>query len=254
MRSIGKDGLHRGGRLPNDTGGPRAVQQLPREMQNGMVEEKPEGLTMVLQVRWHMPRSGFQLAQAAVVFLLSIQNALANDPAGAVEDLEGTATAVAGETSRPLHSGAEVFIGDNLKTGPASIAVLQLGKRTKLKLGAQANIRIDRYLADAGGEIDLLSGGIFFERTGKPASDILGVKSAYGLIAVRGTRFFAGPSNGKFGVFVEHGRVDVTAGGTTVSVGARQGTDIAAPGQAPSPPASWKTSRIHAIKELFKRQ
>ena len=72
------------------------------------------------------------------------------------------------------------------------------------------------------------------------------IRSSYGLIAVRGTKFFAGPSNGVFGVFVVHGSVDVTAAGKTVKVDRGFGTNIAKPGDPPTDPAAWKPPRIRA--------
>ena len=72
------------------------------------------------------------------------------------------------------------------------------------------------------------------------------MRSLFGLIAIRGTRVFAGPSNGVFGVFVVHGSVDVTAAGKTVKVDRGFGTNIAKPGDPPTDPAAWKPPRIRA--------
>ena len=52
-------------------------------------------------------------------------------------------------------------------------------------------------------------------------------RSPFALIAVRGTLFFAGPSNGVFGVFVGRGFVEVTGGDRTV---------VIRPGLAPTLP------------------
>jgi hypothetical protein len=54
----------------------------------------------------------------------------------------------------------------------------------------------------------------------------LRVRSPYGLMAVRGTTFFAGPSNDVFGVFVARGVVAVTGGGRTVVLRLGLGTNI----------------------------
>jgi ferric-dicitrate binding protein FerR (iron transport regulator) len=75
------------------------------------------------------------------------------------------------------------------------------------------------------------------------------IQTSFGLIAVRGTRFFAGQSAGVFGVFVERGRVAVSAAGTEVLVRAGQGTNIAHPGDAPTPAAPWGGARIRAALE-----
>ena len=123
---------------------------------------------------------------------------------------------------------------------------MRLGRDTTLKLGERAQLTIDRYLVDAGGEINLGSGGMLFERPARSTPSKVQIRSTFGLIAVRGTRFFAGPSNDVFGVFVEQGRVTVSAAGKSVTVRAGQGTNIARPGAAPTAPAPWKEPRIRA--------
>jgi len=74
----------------------------------------------------------------------------------------------------------------------------------------------------------------------------LTVRSRFGLIAVRGTKFFAGPSKGVFGIFVERGEVQVTAAGVSRSLKAGDGVDIAKPGQPPSEVKQWGKPRIEA--------
>ena len=61
---------------------------------------------------------------------------------------------------------------------------------------------------------------------------------------MRGTRFFAGPIDGVFGIFVARGAVDVTAGGKTVRLKQGEGTDIARQGDAPGPVKMWGPPKI----------
>lgn len=168
----------------------------------------------------------------------------AAEAAGIVEALAGKAQAWVGGISRDLTAKAPVFVGDLVKTATDTRTTLKLGDRTTIKLGATTSLRIDRYLMDAGGEIDLGEGAMQFERTGKPASTELKFKSAYGLIAVRGTRFWAGMSRGVFGVLVGTGAVAVTGASKTVVVRAQQGTDIARPGAEPTDPRPWPGDRV----------
>jgi hypothetical protein len=121
-----------------------------------------------------------------------------------------------------------------------------LGKATKVKLGAQARFRIDKFVINAGGTLDLEPGPMMIDRGDAARKETLQVRSPFGLIAVRGTEFFAGPSNGVFGVFVRHGAVAVTGAGKTVRLGVGQGTDVAKPGMAPTPPKTWGAARIQA--------
>lgn len=180
------------------------------------------------------------------VFVLPVNAA---EEAGNVRQINGTATAITGTVVRPLQMQGAVFVDDMVATGPKTRLGINLGSRTTLTLGADTSIKIDRYIRDAGGEINLGQGTIVFERKGKPAATELTVRSPYGLIAVRGTRFYAGKmADGRFGVLVGTGRVVVSGGSTSVSVRAGQGTFIAGPGEKPTPPQAWSWSRIREIK------
>jgi ferric-dicitrate binding protein FerR (iron transport regulator) len=172
--------------------------------------------------------------------------AQSSEQAGLIEDVNGQGFAEAGLARRALAREAPVFIADRVRTAEASRLTLQLGRRTRVRLGELARLTIDRYLVDAGGEITLEAGAMLFDRpSGAPPSP-LQVRSSFGLIAVRGTRFFAGPSGGVFGVFVQRGRVVVAGGGQQVELQQGQGTDLRYPGAAPSPPKTWGDGRIKA--------
>jgi len=168
--------------------------------------------------------------------------------AGRVEDMKGEAFAQAAAARRSLAMNAPVFMADQVATGSASRITMQLGDHTRVRLGEQARLTIDRYLVEAGGELTLHSGPMIFDRPPGSAPVPVQVRSSFGLIAVRGTRFFAGPSNNVFGVFVERGRVAVTAARQTVVLLPEQGTDIPRPGAPPSPPRIWGPLRIQAAQ------
>src|SRR5262249_56546611 len=117
---------------------------------------------------------------------------------GSVEDVKGDAFAELDTTRRTLDPAAPVFLGDEVATGIASRLGMRLGRDTMVRLGEQARLKIDRFLVDAGGDMTLRSGPLLFDqpRGGAPAA--VQIPSAFALIAVRGTQFFAGPSNGRF--------------------------------------------------------
>ena len=71
-------------------------------------------------------------------------------------------------------------------------------------------------LASEAGGFELQAGPLLLEHDENGPSIGSTVQSPYALIAVRGTRFFAGPSNDVFGVFVATGRVSVQAAGQSV--------------------------------------
>jgi hypothetical protein len=192
-------------------------------------------------------RSFIGLGAAALALLMSRPaSAQRAEQAGLVEEINGQGFAEAGAARRALAREAPVFIADRVRTGDASRLTMQLGRRTRVRLGEQARITIDRYLVDAGGEITLESGAMLFDRRSGSTPAPVQVRSPFGLIAVRGTRFFAGPSGGVFGVFVQRGRVVVAGGGQQVVLRSGEGTDIRYPGAAPTPPRAWGEPRIRA--------
>jgi ferric-dicitrate binding protein FerR (iron transport regulator) len=166
--------------------------------------------------------------------------------AGTVEDVKGEAFAEAAAVRRALDRAAPLFLGDTVGTGVESRLGMRLGRDTTIRLGEKARLKIDRFLVNAGGDVTLQSGPLLFD--GPPGSGPapMRIRSPFALIAVRGTRFFAGPSNGRFGVFVERGSVAVIAAGQRVVLHDGEGTDVASPGARPTPVRRWQPPRIQA--------
>jgi ferric-dicitrate binding protein FerR (iron transport regulator) len=164
-------------------------------------------------------------------------------PAGSVLAVEGRGFAEAGAVWRELSAKSNVFIGDLVGTGISSRLAMQLGASTLVRLGPEARVQIDSFIVNAGGVLDLQSGAMLFDGPPQQSRGI-SVRSPFALIAVRGTRFFAGPSRGVFGVFVARGRVRVTAGGRRVELAQGMGTNIASPGMPPTDPTAWGGERI----------
>lgn len=164
--------------------------------------------------------------------------------AGSVEGVVGEGFAEAGLARRPLARDLPVFIAERVSTGEGSRLGLHLGTRTRVRLGERTRLVIDRYLVDAGGDLVLESGAMLFDGPRAPSG--VQIRSPFGLIAVRGTRFFAGPSAGVFGVFVARGAVTVSGGGRSVIVRQGEGTNLRFPGDTPSPPTRWGEPRVRA--------
>ncbi|HEY5796464.1 MAG TPA: FecR family protein [Bosea sp. (in: a-proteobacteria)] len=167
-------------------------------------------------------------------------------PAGLVTDLRGDAIAELRDARRRLQADGPVFVGDRVETGDGARAGFRLGRATELRLGEKARITIDRFIVDAGGTITLGAGALLVDKAPGSEAGRIRVRSSYGLIAVRGTRFFAGPSNGVFSVFVIRGQVAVRASGREVVLAAGEGTDIARRGAGPTSARIWGEARIRA--------
>ena len=175
---------------------------------------------------------------------LAARAASAVEPAGAVDTSRGECYAQTSGMRRALAAAAELFIGDTVATGEQSALSLHLGTATQVKLGAEARLRIDRFVVNAGGLLVLESGGMVYDHDPKGDQGDVAIRVPFGLVAVRGTRFFAGPSNGVFGVFVERGEVMVVGVNTAVTVTSGFGSDLAAAGAEPTMPHQWGAARI----------
>jgi ferric-dicitrate binding protein FerR (iron transport regulator) len=184
----------------------------------------------------------------SIVFLswYCSQTALSAEPKaiGIVAELTGRALAELNETRRSLDFNSSVFLGDTLRTAEDSRLAVLLAEKTRLRLGAKTTVTVDKFVADAGGELSLGSGALLIEAPVNSLPKGMTVESPFALIAVRGTVFFAGPINGVFGVFVKSGSLDVTAAGRMVRLRKGQGTDIAKVGDPPGPVKQWGKAKI----------
>lgn len=175
---------------------------------------------------------------------IGIRATQANSIIGKAVEITGDVTRKQADRLEGLKAGASLMDHDFVATGKESFAELALGEDTSLLLGSETELLIDTFIAGQGGTIELGTGQMVFDRPEGLAKIDLTMRTAFGMIGVRGTKFFAGPSRGVFGVFVEHGLVEVSGGGVTRQVGRGQGVDIAAPGAAPSEVARWGEARI----------
>ena len=191
-------------------------------------------------------RSLMRLVGLGLVALSGTGKAFARERAGAVDEVRGEAFAQAQDERRKLETAAPLFIADEVSTGEASRAALHLGKDTTVHLGELARFTIDHFFENAGGELTLASGALLFDERARAKPRSVRIRSPFALIAVRGTRFFAGPSADVFGVFVERGSVAVSSSGRRVVLGEGEGTNIAHPGDAPTAPVRWGKPRIDA--------
>lgn len=169
----------------------------------------------------------------------------AADPIGTTRSLTGEAQLRRAGQAAALHVADALMEGDEVATLAASTAGLELFSATQIALGPEARFTIDRFAADLGGVVTV-GGAMVFDRPDDLPKLDLTVESTFAQIGVRGTRFFAGPSKGVYGIFVARGAVEVRAGGETRRLGPGDGVDIASPGAVPSPVAQWKAPRIAA--------
>lgn len=169
----------------------------------------------------------------------------AEEPVGEVASSLGAAYLSRSDGNIGAAKGVTVLLDDTALTGEAARLDLLLGHATRLRLGANASLKIDKFVAGRDAKLTLDSGPLVVER-GKGAEPVFEVKTPYALLAARGTEFFAGPSKGVFGVFVKSGLLDVKTLHGSVRLKAGEGTDFAIRGDPPSPVKKWGRPRVEA--------
>ena len=183
-------------------------------------------------------------ALALALGLLSRPAMAAQQFIGKASNIRGRVVARRIKDTLSLKSGAGLLLKDSVETEAESFARLDLAGRTRVHLGSRTRLLIDRFVAETGGILELGEGAMLLDRPSKRPKIDLVIRSRFGLIAVRGTRFFAGPSKGVFGVFVARGAVDVEAAGVTRRLTAGDGVDIPAEGEPPGEVKKWGKARI----------
>jgi hypothetical protein len=192
-----------------------------------------------------LSRRLFIAGSALALTGIGLRATQANSIIGKAVEITGDVTRKQANHLEGLKAGASLMDHDFVTTGKESFAELALGDDTSLLLGSETELLIDTFIAGQGGTIELGTGQMVFDRPEGLGKIDLTMRTAFGMIGVRGTKFFAGPSrNAAFAVFVEHGRVEVTGAGVTKSVSGGDGVEIRAPGEAPGDVVKWGEARI----------
>ena len=176
------------------------------------------------------------LAGAAAALLPVARPASAAEAIGTVTTLRGSATALRKADLLDLSIGADLMLKDLVKTAESSSTTLLFGDHTSIRLGDRTELMIDSFLLNTQGSFDLMQGAMVFERPEDAPKIPVTIKTVFGQLGVRGTRFF--------GVFVERGLLEVSAAGVERRLQAGEGIDIPEPGSAPGQVTRWAPDRI----------
>ena len=164
-------------------------------------------------------------ATAAGAGFLAIVFFFASPLGAAAAESVGTITKVQGSTT-PAANGTPVHMNDRLRTGANARLEVTFNDNSKLTLGENANVAIDRYVYNptkSSGELALNAtrGALRFAGGGieKLQKKTVTVSTPVAAMAVRGTDFWAGPIDGQYGVLLLKGNVRVSnrAGAVTLN-------------------------------------
>jgi hypothetical protein len=132
---------------------------------------------------------------AALICLGLSTPLIAGDVTGLVVASRGTVIATMNGDSRELQQGNEVFVEDEILTGPKSFAVMQLLDGAKITIKPNSEIVIEDYIyngnADDSATISLVSGGlrVITGAMAKNNPENYKIKTPVALMGVRGTEF-----------------------------------------------------------------
>jgi ferric-dicitrate binding protein FerR (iron transport regulator) len=163
---------------------------------------------------------------AIVLFVASPLGSVAAESVGTVTKVQGSTT--------PAANGTPVHMNDRLRTGANARLEVTFNDNSKLTLGENANVVIDRYVynpnkSSAHVVLSATQGALRFAggKIEQMNQKNIVVNTPSAALAVRGTHFWAGPIDGKYGVYLLNGKVGVSnrAGAVTLARPG-MGTDI----------------------------
>jgi len=183
--------------------------------------------------------------------LMACRPAGAADAIGSVTRLQGEAKGTLDGNSVALAAGTPIFMSEKLTTTGKARLELTFVDGTKVTIGDNASVTVDRFLykpRGLGNAFNAAITGPFRFISGKldktPAS-LSQVETTFATIGVRGTDFWGGPIDGESGVFLVAGAVSLpNAAGRVELTKPRQGTNIVRPDAAPEAVTIWPTDKI----------
>jgi hypothetical protein len=192
------------------------------------------------------------LVGAAALLALSIhQGVAAPEKVGQVDRLQGQADAAQGPQKRSLAVQGDVLFLDNIETGDAARMEATLADSTKVTLGENGRLVIDKFVYNPdrqGGALSMKVKGAFLFVGGKiegPTGGNVAIKTPVGTLGVRGTTVWGGYIDGGYGVLVLDGEVTVNTKRGQVTLRKGQGTMIYG-SKAPNKAAPWPDQRVKA--------
>lgn len=168
---------------------------------------------------------------------------------GQVEQAQGICYGTVGVETEALAPGAPIQFEQTVTTEAGARLELLFLDDTKLTLGENAKLRIDRFVyapRTARTSVRLAAVGAFrFVSGAKGGNSDVAIVTPVATIGVRGTDFWAGPIDGAYGVLLLEGAVDVANGAGSASLDEPgEGVNIAGPGVAPGAVTQWPQDKV----------
>ncbi len=168
------------------------------------------------------------VAMLFVCILFAIP-AQAQQVAGKIERQNGTANRSADGTVSELTLGSQVFVGDDIRTGPGGRLLILFEDESKLTLGENAQITIDQLIYNPGGDslqaLEIVVGVFRFVsgQIAKESSSNVAFTTPVATMGIRGTEFLGGEltvgmpvGQPHYGFQIREGAIEVISPGGSV--------------------------------------
>jgi len=189
----------------------------------------------------------------ALLSAFAVDRVAAQEAIGTVSRIQGEASGTRGGTTRALGLNASVDLNEAISTGSAARLEITFKDNTRLTLGENAKLTLDRYAFNPSAKRKVIRFGVVGAfrfvsgEVSRLARSDVRVTTPVAAIGVRGTEFWAGPIDDQaLGVFRVDGAVRVSnAAGAQTLNRSGQGTNIARPGAAPGPVTLWPQDKVN---------
>lgn len=192
--------------------------------------------------------------------------AQAQQAAGQVERQKGAASRSTAGTTSDLAPGSQVFVGDEISTGPDARLLIVFDDESTLTMGENARVTIDQYVYAPGGSSSqalVIAVGVFRFVSGQisdASPDDVAISTPVATIGIRGTVFLGGEltvgmpaGESHYGFQINEGAIEVISpGGSVLLDEAGEGTflplnQIA----APTPVRQWTAEEAAEAEEAL---
>ena len=190
-----------------------------------------------------------------LLILVFVPLASAQESAGEVARLRGTAQATSAETTRPLSAGAAILVGDTIETKEETRVEIRFLDGTLLKLGDNSRITVNEYVYDPDRSlgrmfVDLFT-GVFRVIAGADTifpQDAFLVQTPVASIGIRGTDFWGQQSAEQLQVaLLDDSAIVISNGaGSVVLENPLETTIVTSNTDAPNPPFTLTPEQLQA--------
>ena len=190
----------------------------------------------------------------------------AQEVAGHVERLKGSASRITATASSDLVQGSQIFVGDDVQTGSNARLLIHFVDESKLTMGQNARITIDQLVYAPGGNsrqaLDMVAGVFRFVsgQIGQTSPGDVSFSTPVATIGIRGTEFLGGEltvgmpaGESHYGFQITDGAIEVISpGGSVILDEAGEGTFLPLDRvAAPTPVRQWTAAEAAEAEDAL---